>query len=204
MHGVDSKRELILESARSLFSKYGIQKTTMSQIADDINVSQPSLYYYFPDKNSLVFAVIEKMSTEYFEILEHKLKNVTVIDDAFYLIVSSRLEYLRDHFMIHMHLHDFMRDGGQLKQLCERSSDRYMQRETDILAGVIEQAAQRGELAAIDSREISEMYLSVITGISMWLLSKNHSTLIPRYEVFEETSTKQKKVTAIFLKGIKK
>jgi AcrR family transcriptional regulator len=48
----DKKRDVIIEGAIKRFIHYGINKTTMNEIAEDLSVSKPSLYYYFPDKNS--------------------------------------------------------------------------------------------------------------------------------------------------------
>lgn len=48
----DKKREQIIEGAIKRFSHFGINKTTMNDIAEDLAVSKPSLYYYFPIKNT--------------------------------------------------------------------------------------------------------------------------------------------------------
>lgn len=57
MAETDKKRELIIEGAIKRFIHYGINKTTMNEIAEDMSVSKPSLYYYFPDKTSLILGV---------------------------------------------------------------------------------------------------------------------------------------------------
>ncbi|HBI89157.1 MAG TPA: TetR/AcrR family transcriptional regulator, partial [Sphingobacterium sp.] len=56
MGNADVKRIKILEAATRRFAHFGMAKTTMSEIAKDLNFSKALLYYYFPDKNSLYSA----------------------------------------------------------------------------------------------------------------------------------------------------
>ena len=70
----DSKIVLILEAARKRFAHYGIAKTTMNEIAADIGMSKASLYYYFPDKERLFVAVVDKDIDEFVEAIEDIIK----------------------------------------------------------------------------------------------------------------------------------
>jgi AcrR family transcriptional regulator len=57
----DKKKTLIIEAAQKRFSHFGVGKTTMNEIADDLSISKASLYYYFPDKLNLYAAVLQKI-----------------------------------------------------------------------------------------------------------------------------------------------
>ena len=59
------KQELIVDAAIRRFSHFGIAKTTLTEVAEDMAVSKQALSYYFADKQSLVNAVIEKITIEY-------------------------------------------------------------------------------------------------------------------------------------------
>lgn len=45
----DLKREAIIEAAIKRFAHFGVGKTTMTEIGNDLSLSKASLYYYFPD-----------------------------------------------------------------------------------------------------------------------------------------------------------
>ncbi|HEY4784669.1 MAG TPA: helix-turn-helix domain-containing protein, partial [Bacteroidales bacterium] len=47
------KLEVILKAAQKRFGLYGLEKTTMKEIASDMGMSKAALYYYFPDKEGL-------------------------------------------------------------------------------------------------------------------------------------------------------
>lgn len=50
----------IIHVAKGLFMKQGFQKTTTRQISQAVGISQPNLYHYYPDKETLYIAVIKR------------------------------------------------------------------------------------------------------------------------------------------------
>src|SRR5260370_2991963 len=50
----------ILDVASSLFAEVGFEATTMTAIAARSNTSIGGLYHYFPDKNSIVLALLHQ------------------------------------------------------------------------------------------------------------------------------------------------
>lgn len=60
MDKTDKNREIILSSARRLFSKFGFKKTTMDEIAADAGKGKSSLYYYYKSKEEVFAAVVEE------------------------------------------------------------------------------------------------------------------------------------------------
>ena len=53
----DQKREHILDVAENLFFKRGFAGTTIADIVEQLGVTKPYLYYYFPGKN-LIFETL--------------------------------------------------------------------------------------------------------------------------------------------------
>jgi TetR/AcrR family transcriptional regulator len=54
------KERRILNAARKRFAYYGFSKVTMDEIAADVGLAKPSLYYYYPAKEHLFRAVISQ------------------------------------------------------------------------------------------------------------------------------------------------
>lgn len=48
------KEKQIIDSARELFEKYGIKKTSMDEIAKNAGVTKKTVYSYFSSKNELI------------------------------------------------------------------------------------------------------------------------------------------------------
>ena len=56
----DDVRDLIIDSARNIFSRFGFKKTTMEEIAQAMGKGKSSIYYYFKSKDEIFEAVVEK------------------------------------------------------------------------------------------------------------------------------------------------
>ncbi|MCM8729804.1 TetR/AcrR family transcriptional regulator [Hephaestia sp. GCM10023244] len=49
------KRQVVLRTAARTYSQNGFHETTLADIADELNVSKPALYYYFRSKDDILF-----------------------------------------------------------------------------------------------------------------------------------------------------
>ncbi len=55
----ETKREAILNAAHQRLSQYGVKKTTMQEIAEDVGIAVGTLYLYFKNKNEILIAVAQ-------------------------------------------------------------------------------------------------------------------------------------------------
>lgn len=196
----DRKRELIIESAMKRFSHFGVQKTTMNEIADDIAVTQPSLYYYFPDKTSLIVAVVEKILNDYFIDLESSVKGLTSLKEFFSKVIESRRAFVERYFMLH--LTDSPTDTV-VRESCGPILSNSREKEVSIVADFIRESVNRGEISSVDPTKTSSLYLDSMTGLSMWILSRSEKKIFPESGQFEGVMNRQRELTEIFLKGLK-
>lgn len=60
MRNSDEVRDKIVEAAREVFSRYGFRKSTLDEVAEKVSKGKSSIYYYFPSKEDLFKAVVEK------------------------------------------------------------------------------------------------------------------------------------------------
>mgnify|MGYP003078587559 CR=1 FL=1 len=54
------KKEVVINTARELFTKYGYKKVSMDEIARTSNVTKKTIYSYFKDKDELFRYFIEE------------------------------------------------------------------------------------------------------------------------------------------------
>ena len=57
----------IFDAALDIFSSYGFRGSTIDQIADKAEMSKPNLLYYFPSKEAIYIAVMERTLEEWLE-----------------------------------------------------------------------------------------------------------------------------------------
>jgi len=53
------KREAVLTAAARIFSEVGYHRASLDEVARVLNVTKPTLYYYFKNKEAMLFACIE-------------------------------------------------------------------------------------------------------------------------------------------------
>jgi TetR/AcrR family transcriptional regulator, cholesterol catabolism regulator len=83
----------ILEAAAHLFDLNGYHATSMEAIAEVAQVAKPTLYYYFPSKDYILWAIHDEIIEELIAKLEARTK--TSEDAAWLLrsVVSDLLEF---------------------------------------------------------------------------------------------------------------
>ncbi|MCC7077223.1 MAG: TetR/AcrR family transcriptional regulator [Acidimicrobiia bacterium] len=64
---VTDTEERILTAARTCFSRFGLRKTAMEDIAREADLSRGTLYRYFPDKDALHRAVSESETRRFLD-----------------------------------------------------------------------------------------------------------------------------------------
>ncbi len=70
----DDKKEKILIASMKVFAKYGYHKTTLDDIANQLNIKKNSLYYYFPNKESIFNEIIIAQRQNLIETLQKEIK----------------------------------------------------------------------------------------------------------------------------------
>ncbi|UCE53478.1 MAG: TetR family transcriptional regulator [Desulfobacterales bacterium] len=65
-----NSRESIISSAIDLIYQYGYQKASIREICQNVGITQASLYYYFKNKEEILFEIIEVSSSKIFLLLK--------------------------------------------------------------------------------------------------------------------------------------
>jgi AcrR family transcriptional regulator len=88
------QRESIISAATKLFSRYGLEKTTMEDIARAARKGKSSLYYYFPSKEMVFAEVIRREISGLEAAITLDMKSEIHPDAKLKAFVQTRLRYL--------------------------------------------------------------------------------------------------------------
>ncbi|RFS24029.1 TetR/AcrR family transcriptional regulator [Chitinophaga silvatica] len=166
MAELDQKRTLILEAALKRFKRYGLSKTTMEEIARDLEISKGSLYYYFSDKESIYVAVVERMIADCFidmsAYVEQACEISQIIDRYLDLKETMLLEY---HFLFGVN--EWIKDVPS--SLMRQTIELLQQVETAFLSATITKGIRTGELnPATDTALTAQLLVNVLFGL--WVI----------------------------------
>jgi len=89
-------RELMIDAARRVFARKGIERTTMNDIAAASKKGRRTLYMYFKSKDEISTIVIENEMERLYEMLETVEKKNLPADEKLMTFLYMRLEAFKD------------------------------------------------------------------------------------------------------------
>ena len=90
------KKEQILSIAQKIISKFGIQKTTMDDIAKKARIGKATLYYYFKNKEDIFREVIQKESKILKEKIEEELRKANTPQEKIRAYILTRMKTIKN------------------------------------------------------------------------------------------------------------
>ncbi len=119
------KRQQIIEAATQVIVQKGIDKTSLTDIAQAAGISKGSLYYYYASKNDLIFDITEahisQISSNLFDIIENRHDNAEWKDIL--NILFERIMAAETRGRLHLYLLQQALNGND--ELAERFRNKY-------------------------------------------------------------------------------
>ena len=82
-------REEVLKSAAKLFAARGYRAVTVGDIAQDLGFTKSAIYYYFPNKEEILWAITEESYDAYIQLAADVLKKDLPPQQALAAIIHS-------------------------------------------------------------------------------------------------------------------
>lgn len=197
----DAKQHAILEAATKRFAHFGMEKTTMNEIARDISVSKALLYYYYPNKQALYESVMEYV----IDIMSSKVQEVIEkMDDALealQIALEERMKIINEYYNLFQYPYT-SRKGTSADM--QRIYNQIEERELKLLSGIIKRGIEKGEFKLDDVKNTARLLLYALAGIRISLLKDLNNPIFPSKSDFKEILTQQKIMANIFIGGLRK
>ncbi len=193
------KVKMILEASQKRFGLFGIEKTSMREIADDLKLSKASLYYYFPDKESLYKAVVEKEQAEFISNISVKISSITDPELLLLEYAGTRLSYFRT--LLNLSRLRFESYSG-LKPGFRESIRVFKESEKDIISKIFEKGISGGIFFIEDTDQTASLFLDLLKGLRVTVVNEKETLFIEQDE-YELLLEKTIAFTNIFIKGLK-
>ena len=199
MENQDKKRELIIGAALKRFAHFGLAKTTMNEIASDLSLSKPLLYYYFPDKISLFAAVMDFIIKEIDKEMDAALAKQADNQKAILFYLDKRQEFVRKYFNL---LEFVISTGPDLPENLLEIFKQARNSEIRKIDGIIRRGIESGEFSVKDPAFTAEILLDALAGMRMNHFAPSRN-FYPDKSQFEQILKKEKQLATIFLNGLK-
>ncbi len=182
----------ILNAAQKRFGLYGVEKTSMREIAEDLNISKGTLYYYFADKEHLLIAVVEKEQEEFMDLFRSKIELMENPEEMLFEYVKVRSEHFRSLLNIsRFRINDFW----ALKPIMESTWHTFHAKEVELIESIFLLGVKKQVFIMENSKEVAELFLNLLRGMRHSQLKHKELLLLDQneYEILLHT-------TSLFLK----
>jgi AcrR family transcriptional regulator len=194
-----NKAILIIEAAQKRFGLYGVEKTSMQEIANDIKLSKASIYYYFPDKESLYRAVVEKEQVEFISKISERILRIREPDQLLREYVNARLSYFRTLLNLsRLRLEAY----SDLKPVFRETMKVFKEKEKEIVKNIFEKGIRMGIFSIEDTDHTATLFLDLLKGLRISVVNDKKMLIIDQEE-YDQLLKNTIDFTDIFINGLK-
>jgi Transcriptional regulator len=157
-------REKLIEVARLLFARTGVENTTMNDIATASNKGRRTLYTYFKSKTDIYKAVIESELNILYKSLEAVAKRKLPADEKLLEFIRIRLDSIKDVVFRNGTLKaDFFRDIWRVENV-RKSFD---QKEIKYIQGILDEGVEQGIFDISDTDSMAVVLHHAFKGLEV-------------------------------------
>lgn len=158
MEKKEALKKKIGKAAMQCFAKYGLDKTTLDDIAKTVGMSKASLYYYYRNKEDIFLETAMDEGREFLAGLQQKTLLKKGIRNRIWFYLQSRFAYYAN--VLNMN----RVSAATLNNLLPRFFELYdamMRQEKEFLKTLIEQAINTGELPKMNAAKIASILINI-------------------------------------------
>ncbi|MFA6583292.1 MAG: TetR/AcrR family transcriptional regulator [Elusimicrobiaceae bacterium] len=199
MRTVDTQKEEqtkaeILNAAKTLFQKYGLDKTSMEDIASATGKGKSTLYYYFKSKDEVFFAVVQKEIQEVEEKVRQAVSCQKTNSAKLRTMLASRYYETKSKMLLYpIFIQETKKHFELFKDIqCAVNETAICQLKEILLNGI-----RAGEFKSISAKDCDSL---AIVAMSMWMGMDANIILsgkMPSNEIRVETTID------VFVRGIR-
>lgn len=173
----------VTQAAQRLFAQYGYAAVSMRQIAAEVGVQVGALYNYTPDKQSLLFSLMQEHMSGLLSAWKSQQDETggTALE-ALIAFVHCHMQYHLPRseavFIAYMELRNLTADNfGQIEKLRKTYED--------ALEAIIKKGIETGEFEVTDSKIVTLAIIGMLKEVSTWYRPDgrlSHVALIEQYQ----------------------
>lgn len=161
---VSKTRDMLVDVARQLFARSGVDNTTMNDIAQASRKGRRTLYTYFKSKNEIYMAVVEsELDSLYKTLLSVASKDIPA-DEKIITFIYTRLDAIKALVFRNGTLKaTFFRDIWRV----EKVRKNFDIRETEIIEGILNEGVAQGVFKMPDTHTTAVVLHHALKGLEV-------------------------------------
>lgn len=162
-------QDRIIEAAGDVFSQKGYHDANVDEIVRLAETSKGGIYFHFPSKEILFFAVMDGLASQLVNKVERAVSREKTPQAKCEVALETVLITLGEHKKLARLL---LVQGYSMGKAFENKRSEIFSRFAGQIESVLEQAVKKGDIPELDSKLASYVWLGAISEVTMrWLQS---------------------------------
>jgi AcrR family transcriptional regulator len=163
------KKEKIIETARNIFSRFGIKKSTMDEIARKIRMAKSTLYHYFKNKEEIFLEVVKRESATMKVKLKEAIDGADTPQNKFKAYARTRMVYLKELDNYYSTLTDAYFEFYPFTEEIRRDFTNF---EMECLEGIFTEGVKKGVFEIKSPKITAQMVIIAFKGFEYLMITK--------------------------------
>ncbi len=164
----EQKKQTILDVAQKIFSHFGLNKTTMNEIAKATRMGKATLYYYFSSKEQVFNEVIKRESKMLTDKLNTAIEEINDPKEKLKIYIITRINSLSTLVNTYKALTDeYLEHYSSIKKFKQDFSDF----ENKIIAGILKEGVDQNIFSKMNIKEIAKVLGLTLRGIEFLIIT---------------------------------
>ncbi|MCF6271786.1 MAG: TetR/AcrR family transcriptional regulator [Rhodobacteraceae bacterium] len=166
--GSDGKKtaQVLRAAATRLFAQYGYAAVSMRQIAAEVGVQAGALYLYTPDKQTLLFQIMDRHMDDLLtawqgESADSPADPMARLEQFVRFHIRFHLQRVDGVFIAYMELRNLSKENFAVIEAKRRQYER-------LLEAILQDGSAAGRFELCDSKLSSYAIIAMLTGVTTW------------------------------------
>jgi len=151
----EAKKQHILDQALTLFAKKGYENTSIQDICNASGVSVGSLYFYFPNKETIFEEIFDRIARSYFSCQEEAIQGETDLRQIIFKSMRAAVNWWTNG---NPHEGQFILNNRHLSDL-QQKRDEFLKTMVFRFKVLLDDAANKGQIKPLNTELVSVMYI---------------------------------------------
>lgn len=196
----NEKKEQIKDAGRKMFAAYGYHKTTLEDIASLMKLKKNSLYYYFPNKESLFLELVEDEVSDYFIQQDKLLKQNIPISKKIIKVLNLLIHFIQQRTVKYsIRIDSYL----ELTKVLRERFPEFQKNQCRLIESLLKEGIKSGEFKKHNAKRLSQDIDILITAVFNNYYRLSEAEFLSEIDLDSISSTVKRLITYIF-EGIKK
>ncbi len=171
----EEKAESILNAAKKLFGRYGLQKTSLDEIARVARVAKATIYNYFGSKDRVYLAVLRREANEIVQKISSSVDQEVLPVNKLIAFARAKFRYMRHA----INILNLDREGiEKVLPSAESIRSELFEREVNIIRSILEQGVEKGVFRLNDVPLAATGIAHALRGFELnWLIQESEERI---------------------------